>query len=152
MGGLSLYALVVPAIVWASALIYYDLRFHRLPNLLTVPAALVSVVWALFMQNTGQILWAAVTWPALYIAQLVVSFFCSGWDGCNRGVGGGDIKLAVPLGVAAAAVGNIFAVLLASMTAAILSLCAATLLRRSYVAHGPAMILATVMVSIVFVE
>lgn len=78
MGGLSLHALVVLAIVWASALIYYDLRYHRLPNLLTVPAALVSVVWALFMQNTGQILWSAVTWPALYIAQLVVSFSTMG--------------------------------------------------------------------------
>lgn len=151
MGG---YFVVCAIFLWACALVVYDLKAHRLPNFLTLPAAICALGWALQHSNTTEILLAASLWPILYLVQIWGTAL---WHRlCKqshvRGLGGGDIKLAIPLAIMAAAAGGGLAVLLAAGTASLLSLLTAMLRNRRYVAHGPAMILATVIVSILLVE
>ena len=76
---------VLVFLAWGCALIIYDIRFKRLPNYLTLPAALISLWW---FSPVGLI------WPGLYIALALAT---------QRGsIGGGDLKLAIPLGMATA--------------------------------------------------
>lgn len=151
MGG---YFVICAIFLWACALVVYDLKAHRLPNFLTLPAGICALGWAFRHSNTTEILLAASLWPILYLVQISSAAL---WHRlCKqshaRGLGGGDIKLAIPLAIMAAAAGGGLAVLLAAGTASLLSLLTALFRNRRYVAHGPAMILATVMVSILLVE
>lgn len=156
-GGYSIGAIVIAVgLVWAGALVYFDLRDHRLPDYLTLPAAVIAIGWALVQPERLALLFAGAAWPALYLLQVWIQTAMAArrHDSARPpvGLGGGDIKLSASLGVIAAAAGGIVAVLVAAGSAAVLSLCAAMLLRRGFVAHGPAMILATVMISILHVE
>ncbi|MFV8380262.1 prepilin peptidase [Corynebacterium hindlerae] len=109
---------------WATALCGYDICFRRLPDWLTLPAIAVAWWW-----HPTCIL-GGVAWAALYL---------------RRGVGGGDVKLAASLGTLAVAGGimDLFAAIaLASLATVLLCL----LLRRSALPHGPAMIVATLLI------
>jgi len=66
--------------LWASALSWWDIREQRLPDALTIPAGVLAVTFA----N-----WGGLLWPLLY---LLVALR-------GAGIGGGDIKLALPLGM-----------------------------------------------------
>ncbi|WP_284523335.1 hypothetical protein [Corynebacterium aquatimens] len=55
----------------------------------------------------------------------------------------GDIKLAVPLGIAAAWCAGMAGMLLAVMLSSLLSVLAGVAMRRQTVPHGPAMLVAT---------
>ncbi|AWB82962.1 prepilin peptidase [Corynebacterium yudongzhengii] len=105
------------------------MRHRRLPDPLTLPpgvaAIAVSAVLDVEVTATG------VVWPALYLLMGLI----------GGGIGGGDLKLAVPLGILVAAIGGLPAVLTAIVAAGLIS--TLTAWRSGTTPHGPAMILAT---------
>ena len=117
--------LAAVAAAWSVALVLYDVTSRRLPDLLTLPAGAAACV-ACAVWPAG--LWGAV-WPALY---LVV----------GRGIGGGDIKLAVPLGVAVAVAAGPVWVLRAMGAASVVTIGAALAGSVRSVPHGPSMLAA----------
>ncbi|MEJ5927171.1 prepilin peptidase [Corynebacterium sp. H128] len=106
--------------LWATALCGWDICFRRLPNLLTLPAAMVALV--VFPGS-----WWGASWALLYL---------------GRGIGGGDAKLAISLGVVAAREG-VVQLLLVILLASVLSLMACVVFRTRSVPHGPSMLAAT---------
>lgn len=109
--------------LWATALSWWDIRERRLPDALTIPAGVLSVTFAS---------WGGLTWPLLYL--LVVLF--------GAGIGGGDIKLALPLGMLVGATAGPLAVIIACGGAAVLTLLASGIARaKGGVPHGPSMVL-----------
>lgn len=117
---------------WAVALIIFDVRFRRLPDVLTVPAAFCCLGIVVFCDHAIVV---GYLWPALYL------FF-------GRGIGGGDIKLACSLGVFAAWANGFLAVACAVALSSIFSLILALVFRNKEVPHGPAMLGATWLVAI----
>ena len=100
------------AVAWSAALAAFDLHSGRLPDALTLPAAVLALVASL----AWPVAWWGWAWPALYLLG-------------GAGIGGGDIKLAAPLGVAVAVCAGPVAVLAAVGTASLLSLAAAGAVR-----------------------
>ncbi len=131
-GSVLLGGAVVVIIGWALALCRHDLRHHRLPDALTLPAALGAGLGALVAAPA--VLLGGLAWAAFYV-------LIGLWRG-GGGIGGGDVKLALSLGTLAAAV-SASAWFTAVLGASILTLCAAAVTRSRVVAHGPAMIAAT---------
>lgn len=124
---------------WVAVLVFHDEARRRLPDHLTLPAAL------------GAVLGASLTEPALILGGV-------GWAGiylfsalAGRGIGGGDVKLAMSLGVLAAAAGGAGGVLVAAVIAS-----AVTVARGAgsqgggghgkAVPHGPSMLGGTLVV------
>lgn len=134
--------LLLIALAWALVLCVYDIRQRRLPDFLTLPAGGLALAWMIFtLQWSG--LWGLI-WPALYLVLAVLSH--------GHGMGGGDIKLAVPLGIVIAVYAGGFAVMVAiALTAVVAVVWAIGLrwkehrqaLRFSDPPNGPAMLLAT---------
>lgn len=126
-------------VLWAGALVLYDARYRRLPNSLTVPAAVLAVLsafadsWLNFARFSP---WWGVFWPALYFALTFV----------RSGIGGGDIKLALPLGLATSAFAGPLGVLLAIALASVISLAWATARKQRDCPHGPGMLAASLVV------
>jgi leader peptidase (prepilin peptidase) / N-methyltransferase len=114
---------------WAGLLVHADLTWRRLPDRLTVPAAVGALAGALLTDPF--LLVPGLVWPALYLLVGIAA----------GGVGGGDLKLAVPLGVLVAAAGGTPAVLAAIFTSAAGGVVAGMVSRSGQSAHGPAMIL-----------
>lgn len=116
------------AVGWSLALCWFDVTRRRLPNALTVPPALAGVVATLVALAVGQPqIVGALLWPGIYLAS-------------GRAIGGGDIKLAVPLGVVCAAVGGLPAVLLAIGLSGLVTGCFAAVLGSRTMPHGPSML------------
>ena len=110
--------------LWAAALSWWDIRERRLPDALTIPAGVLSVAFA----N-----WGGLFWPVLY---LLVALR-------GAGIGGGDIKLALPLGMLVGAAAGPLAVLIACGSAAVFTLLASGVVRaKGGVPHGPSMLVA----------
>ncbi|AIJ33657.1 hypothetical protein CIMIT_06870 [Corynebacterium imitans] len=109
--------------VWSAALCLYDLRWRRLPNPLTVPPALACLFVCVAAPGFA---WGLV-WPALYFV-------------AGRGIGGGDVKLAVTLGVVLMALGGLGAVLAAVALSGAATVVLGLALRRPRLAHGPQML------------
>lgn len=108
--------------LWASALSWWDIRERRLPDALTIPVGVLSVTFAT---------WGGLAWPLLY---LLVALF-------GAGIGGGDIKLALPLGMLVGATAGPLAVIIACGGAAVLTLLASGIARaKGGVPHGPSMV------------
>ncbi|MGX1737700.1 prepilin peptidase [Corynebacterium flavescens] len=138
-------AAMVGLACWATALCWWDMRHRRLPDVLTIPAGAASLFLIFFAPHLVAHLlphhlpvWHAflgLMWPALYVALAIT----------RGGIGGGDIKLALPLGIACAACGGMLAVLGAMVAAALWTLIHAVFLRargsRRPPAHGPGMLL-----------
>ncbi|GAB3944063.1 prepilin peptidase [Corynebacterium tapiri] len=118
--------------IWAIYLALFDATFKRLPNGLTLPPAIASVV-CLGLWDVPTLLWSLV-WPVLY---LVVGLTLDG-------IGGGDLKLSVSLGALMSAIGGMWAVLGAIVLASVTSL--GLLLHKGHGPHGPSMLLATAIV------
>lgn len=118
--------LCAAAIVWTAALCFFDITRRRLPDILTLPAAAVALgVCAVYPVGLY-----GLVWPA-------------GYSLLGRGIGGGDIKLALPLGVGVAvAGGGVFAVLCAVLLASVFTLLALLIRGEERVAHGPSMLTA----------
>lgn len=110
--------------LWASALSWWDIREQRLPDALTIPAGVLAVTFA----N-----WGGLLWPLLY---LLVALR-------GAGIGGGDIKLALPLGMLVGASAGPLAVIIACGGAAVFTLIASGIARaKAGVPHGPSMLVA----------
>lgn len=116
---------VLLAAAWSVGLSLVDATSHRLPNPFTVPAAVCALIACALHP---QLAWGLV-WPAGYLL-------------LGRGIGGGDIKLAAPLGVAVCAFAGLLGVLAAVALAGLLTAAAGLMMRVPRVAHGPAMIAA----------
>ena len=111
---------------WIIALWWWDTRHRRLPDWLTLPAAAISL--ALFSVS-------GMIWALLYVGLALT----------RGGIGGGDIKLAISLGMICAAAGGALAVFAAIAMAAVWTLVYALTLRlrgeQRPPAHGPGMLL-----------
>ena len=130
---------------WAAALVIFDVRQRRLPDFLTVPAAALALGWIGFTWQ-WHALWGLL-WPVLYLAMAVLSN--------GQGMGGGDIKLAVSLGVVIVKQSGFFALLTAIGLTAVISLVWGLILRQKAVQeigdyvnppNGPAMLFASALV------
>lgn len=110
--------------VWTVALIIIDARQRRLPDALTLPAAGIAVVVACLLEPRG---FFGLIWPAGYLV-------------AGRGFGGGDVKLAVSLGVALACAGGVGAVLTGMLLASALTVGFLLLRREKTAPHGPSML------------
>ncbi|WJY68158.1 prepilin peptidase [Corynebacterium auris] len=122
IGGSAIFFLACAG-VWSAALAVWDASARRLPDALTLPAGAAALGWC-FAWPVG--LWG-LAWPALYLLPA-------------RGIGGGDIKLALPLGVAVACCGGPLWVLVAVAGAGALTLAAAAVTGARALPHGPAML------------
>lgn len=136
------------ALAWSVALVIVDLRQQRLPNALTLPAGAVTVALCFFFP-TG---WWGLLWPGLYvltaIAVPVGTAESSAAPNVGSGIGGGDIKLALPLGVAVALAGGFAGVLGVMLLSSMITALALLLIRKPGMAHGPSMIVAAWIVAI----
>ncbi|MEH0146215.1 prepilin peptidase [Corynebacterium sp. Q4381] len=110
---------------WSLGLLLVDATRHRLPDVLTLPACAVAVAGCVVKPYA---LWG-FAWPACYL------FF-------GRGIGGGDIKLALPLGVALAFSTGPGAVVAAMVLSALFTCLVAVSAGKREVPHGPSMIAA----------
>lgn len=118
-------------LAWGCALIIYDLRFKRLPNYLTLPAAFLSLCWFSV---------AGLLWPGLYVVMALLSRAGS--------IGGGDLKLALPLGIVTAHAAGVSGVALAMMGASLSTVLWGYITRDRTPAHGPGMLIAAGLVVI----
>lgn len=136
------------ALAWSVALVIVDLREQRLPNALTLPAGVIAVALCFFFP-TG---WWGLLWPGLYVLTAVAmpgrTTENSGAATSTAGIGGGDIKLAVPLGVAVALAGGLAGVLGVMLLSSMITALALLLTRKPGMAHGPSMIVAAWIVAI----
>ncbi len=122
---------MVVLLVWLAVLAACDLRWRRLPNVLTLPGfAVILVIAGLDGRGAAAALGAAVL-AAVYLAGFLLG-----------GFGAGDVKLAMGLGAVTGAAG-IEAWVPAALLAPTLTLLLAALTRSRVVPHGPSMCLAT---------
>lgn len=125
------------AAVWSGILMVTDLRTRRLPNLLTLPAALLAVAWFAWHSNIGA-LCGALAWWALCVVP--------GWASHRLTIGGGDAKLSVSLGAIASACGGCIGWYVAVGCASVVTLALAThprCRRQRAIPHGPGMLIGT---------
>lgn len=118
---------------WLGLLIGYDIAQRRLPNVLTLPGAVVILAVAAGAGHGLPALAGAMALAGLYLLVHLVS---------AGAMGGGDVKLALGLG----ALTGFFGVdvwVLAALGAPVLTLSWALLRRVRVVPHGPAMCLAS---------
>lgn len=130
------------ALAWSVVLVVVDLREQRLPNALTLPAGAVTVALCFFFP-TG---WWGLLWPGLYVLTAIAMPVRTTED--SSGIGGGDIKLALPLGVAVALAGGFAGVLGVMLLSSMITAVALLLARKPGMAHGPSMIVAAWIVAI----
>ncbi|WP_311201356.1 A24 family peptidase [Corynebacterium sp. p3-SID1056] len=123
-GGLVFLALGVFC-AWSVALACSDLRRRRLPNALTVPPALACLVACAL----APVLAWGLLWAGLYSV-------------AGKGIGGGDVKLAVTLGVVLTALGGPGAVLAAVAVSGAATVVLGLALGVPRLAHGPQMLCA----------
>ncbi len=139
-GGIAQQLLLSSVCVLLISAAGWDRIHARLPNTLTLPAILMALL--LFPSAW----WGGLLWG--------VSYGLAWWR--NWGIGGGDVKLAVSLGVIAAAQG-VLVLPWVIAGAALLTLIDATLqhfqllpsaLARGRVPHGPGMVSATLIAAL----
>ncbi|MGH3727048.1 MAG: prepilin peptidase [Mycobacterium sp.] len=132
-----IYGVGAAMLGWMAALSYFDIRFRRLPNWLTVPAGAAVVVTSVFERNLPMAV-GAVALTMLYLAAHMVS---------PRAMGAGDVKLAFGVGGLSGAFG-LDAWFIAAIGAPLLTGLVGLVLmafgrRGTSVPHGPSMCLAT---------
>lgn len=125
IGGFSRLLLIAGFGAWSFVLSANDVRVRRLPDPLTLPPAAVAVAACGWWPELG---WG-LAWPALYLL-------------AGNGIGGGDVKLAVSLGVVCASVAGPLGVIGALGLAGLNTVVLSRLTRERTVPHGPSMICA----------
>ena len=127
-------------VLWLVTLSGYDLRCRRLPNWLTLPAAVLVPVAAAVAGRGSAALAGAAALAGIYLVVHLIA---------PAGLGGGDVKLAAGLGALTGAFGA-DTWLLAALGAPLLTAgCGLVALLRSgvrTVPHGPSMCLASAVV------
>ncbi|MEJ5919768.1 A24 family peptidase [Corynebacterium sp. H78] len=149
--------LCLMGLVWALSLCWYDFRYRRLPDSLTLIGGIGALIVSVVEGDVRAAIAGGVVWALLYAGIAVVK---------PQAMGGGDIKLAVTTGALVALFGSarpgwetLLAVFLAialagviTGTLGIMMWGTSTLLRPrdptkmqriGHVPHGPGMLLAT---------
>ena len=126
---------------WAFLLVCHDVRHSRLPDGLTLPPAASGVLVTCWVSPAGVL--PGLGW---FLSYLVLAEVTRG------GIGGGDVKLAVPLGFLATAIAGTTGGLLAAAVAGILTSVVLTVSRRRSIPHGPAMVVGTLVVVVAAVS
>lgn len=109
----------VVVLCWAVLLSGFDICFRKLPNWLTIPAAVVACM--LFPTA----IWGGFVWAALYVVVRT---------------GKGDVKLALSLGTVLAA-SSVMALFNGIIFASFATVAAGIVLRTKRLPHGPSMLL-----------
>lgn len=125
------------AVAWLAVLSGYDIRQHRLPNWLTLPAAVVVPAVAVGVGRGTAALVGAAALTAVYLAVHLIA---------PAGLGAGDVKLAAGLGALTGAFGVdvwLLAALCAPLLTSLWGVIAALARRGPTVPHGPSMCLAS---------
>ncbi len=121
---------------WLVALSAYDLRYRRLPNLLTLPGAAVILAVAALSEHGSGALAGALALTAIYAAVHLIA---------PGALGAGDVKLALGVGALTGAFGTQAWALCAIGASLMTGLWGAARVAsgfRSAVPHGPSMCLA----------
>ncbi len=124
-------------VAWLTLLSGYDIRQRRLPNWLTLPAAVVVPAVAAGAGRGTAALAGAAALTAVYLVVHLVA---------PDGLGGGDVKLAAGLGALTGAFGAdvwLLAAVSAPLLTGLWGLIAAAGRRGGTVPHGPSMCLAS---------
>lgn len=124
-------------LLWATALILSDVRYRRLPNVLTLPGAVVILAVAAWCGRGMPALAGALGLAGLYlVVHLVIP----------AGLGAGDVKLALGVGGLTGAFGPdvwLLAALAAPVLTAMLAAVLAVRDPTATVPHGPSMCVAS---------
>ncbi len=120
--------------IWGVALAIIDARTYRLPNVLTLSGLAIILIVVLITHDWWALL-GGLVWAGIY--SIIGAF--------SGGIGGGDIKLAPSLGILIGSAG-VLPVLVAIGITQGLFLGYSFTLRRDRIPHGPAMLLATAIV------
>jgi leader peptidase (prepilin peptidase)/N-methyltransferase len=124
-------------LLWAAALTGFDVRYRRLPNMLTLPGAVAILAVAVGCGRGLPALAGALSLAALYlIVHLAIP----------AGLGAGDVKLALGVGGLTGVFGPdvwLLAALGAPVLTAMLAAVIAVRDRTATVPHGPSMCLAS---------
>jgi len=145
-----LFGLWAICIVSFVALALYDLRWYLLPNRIVFPLIWLALVFRLvagLQADTGQLsLWLSGVWGAALLAGLFYLLFIISNE---QWIGGGDVKLAVALGLLAGGpLATLLLLFLASTTgtlAAVPLLLQGKSIRHMRIPFGPFLILATIL-------
>ncbi|AKE41320.1 signal peptidase [Corynebacterium kutscheri] len=132
----------IAIILWATSLCVYDFRYRRLPNFLTLPAIIGTTTLALLVDQP-QALFGGLLWLGIYFFLALM----------NLNIGGGDIKLALSLGILVGMV-DLMAVFVAIFIASLLAIIELAFYRRQTqysCAHGPHMIIGALTASLIFI-
>lgn len=134
------WALSALCVVWAVALVVTDVRSRRLPDVLTLPAAVVAVGGAVWGGDGHA--WAVLGGVCWFLLCVLPGLLSRRFT-----AGGGDAKLALSLGTVATVTGGVPGLLLAIGGASVVTLFLAAFPRiRSSgegIPHGPGMLVAT---------
>jgi leader peptidase (prepilin peptidase) / N-methyltransferase len=120
-------------LLWAAALTVVDIRQRRLPNALTLPAAGLILAAAATQGRGPAALWGALGLAAPYLVIHLIT---------PRGLGAGDVKLAVALGALTGAFGS-DVWLLGALGAPMLTALIGVPARVRTLPHGPSMCVAS---------
>ncbi|GAA4402954.1 A24 family peptidase [Tsukamurella soli] len=141
-----LLLVVAPVLAWLCVV---DARTGRLPNAVTVPAAVLALVCSTGSAACGA--FGALLGAAGWTAVNLITF-------CARGMGAGDVKLAVSLGAlvgwtagragAAPIVVPVVALVAAILLAQVLTVAWAAAVRSPRCPHGPPMCAAAALVTV----
>jgi leader peptidase (prepilin peptidase) / N-methyltransferase len=126
---------VVVVVAWCAALSAYDIRQRRLPNALTLPGAAVVLGAATVLGRGLPALAGSVALASMYLAVHLVA---------PRGMGAGDVKLALGLGALTGSFGIdvwTLAALGAPAVTALYGSYAAAIKQQRSVPHWPSMCL-----------
>lgn len=124
-------------LVWLVALTVSDVRWQRLPNVLTVPGALAVVMIAAVAGRGWSALAGGLALAAMYLAVHLVQ---------PSSLGAGDVKLALGVGALTGWFGVdvwLLAGLAAPVLTAIVGVSAWQMCGKRTVPHGPAMCVAS---------
>lgn len=124
-------------LAWLTLLSSYDIRQRRLPNWLTLPAAVVVPVAAVVVGRGTAALAGAAALTAVYLVVHLVA---------PAALGAGDVKLAAGLGAMTGAFGAevwLLAAISAPLLTGLCGLIVVTARRGGTVPHGPSMCLAS---------
>lgn len=139
-------------LIWLEAIFLYDLKFGLIPNRITVPAMLTTLVWQFVRFLVGG-------YSGSSLALMVVSYLGAGLAAAGfftflhlltkgKGMGAGDVKLALLMGFLLGFPAVIMAIYLAVLAGALISLLLLLLGRKRFgqtIPFGPFLVGGTVL-------
>lgn len=123
----------VCVLAWFVSLCWYDVRERRLPNVLTLPGAVVVLACAAAAGHGGSAAAGAATLFGIYLVLHLIA---------PAAMGAGDVKLAIGIGALTGAFGIdvwVMAAMAAPLVTAVWAIVARLTSTERTVPHGPAM-------------